>query len=222
MHPLSNGWFAPPLTAEDQENTSERFGALGRRISRAHHLQFLAWRRLREEWTFEAAPIADGQRFFIPEVKRLCASDEIFLDAGAHYGSVTESLPQANQRIVPPDRRRRAGPVQSGPPAKEPALGCRTIGVFTIARLGSRRRGRRAKSTMGWIMRRRFRIPAACESRPVASMRSVLAEIRQASPRRRRARRPERRPANTAVEATHHRRNRLSQRVTAYGERRSG
>ena len=52
-HPLSNGWFASPLTAQGQVNTASVLAQWDDDISRAHHLQFLAWRRLREEWTFE-------------------------------------------------------------------------------------------------------------------------------------------------------------------------
>jgi len=92
IHPLSNGWFAPPLTAEDRENTTRVLGLWDDNISRAHHLQFLAWRRLREEWTFKSAPLSGGNRFFIPEVNRVLRSDETLLDAGAHYGSVTKAF----------------------------------------------------------------------------------------------------------------------------------
>jgi len=91
-HPLSNGWFAPPLMAEDQNNTSKVLTLWDDDVSRAHHLQFLAWRRLREEWTFEAAPAPDCARFFIPEVTRLLHADEVLLDAGAHHGSVTKTF----------------------------------------------------------------------------------------------------------------------------------
>ena len=91
-HPLSNGWFAPPLTAQDQANTAKVLARWDDDVSRAHHLQFLAWRRLREEWTFEAAPAPDCARFFIPEVTRLLHADEVLLDAGAHHGSVTKAF----------------------------------------------------------------------------------------------------------------------------------
>lgn len=92
VHPLSNGWFAPPLSARDRANTAKVLTLWDDDISRAHHLQFLAWRRLREEWTFEPAPLANGSRFFIPEVTRLLRADEILLDVGAHHGSVTEAF----------------------------------------------------------------------------------------------------------------------------------
>jgi FkbM family methyltransferase len=94
LHPLSNGWFAPPLTAEDQESTAKVLALWDDDISRAHHLQFLAWRRLREEWTFDAAPMVSGSRFFIPEVTSVLHGSEILLDAGAHHGSVTEAFVQ--------------------------------------------------------------------------------------------------------------------------------
>src|SRR5215475_8616332 len=40
VHPLSNGWFAPPLTAADQENTCKVLVLWDDDASRAHHLQF--------------------------------------------------------------------------------------------------------------------------------------------------------------------------------------
>ena len=92
IHPLSNGWFAPPLAPEDRENTSRVLELWDDNISRAHHLQFLAWRRLREEWTFESAPHPGGDRFFIPEVSRLLHGNETLLDGGAHHGSVTKTF----------------------------------------------------------------------------------------------------------------------------------
>ncbi len=92
LHPLSNGWFAPPLTAIDRDNTAKVLAFWHDDTSRAHHLLFLAWRRLREEWTFERAPLAHGSRFFIPEVTNVLHGDETLLDAGAHHGSVTETF----------------------------------------------------------------------------------------------------------------------------------
>ena len=92
LHPLSNGWFAPPLTARDAAKTAAVLARWDDDISRAHHLQFLAWRRLREEWTFTAAPVAGGNRFFIPEVTDVLGRDEVYVDAGAHHGSVIEAF----------------------------------------------------------------------------------------------------------------------------------
>jgi FkbM family methyltransferase len=92
LHPLSNGWFSPPLMADDRENTAEVLARWEDDVSRAHHLQFLAWRRLREEWSFDDAPLPEGERFFIPEVTGILHGDEILLDAGAHHGSVIEAF----------------------------------------------------------------------------------------------------------------------------------
>jgi FkbM family methyltransferase len=92
LHPLSNGWFASPLSAKDQDNTARVLALWGDDISRASHLQFLAWRRLREEWTFADAPVPNCSRFFIPEVVSVLHGNEILLDAGAHHGSVTEAF----------------------------------------------------------------------------------------------------------------------------------
>lgn len=88
-HPLSNGWFAAPFGAEDVAETASMLDRWTDDQSRAHHLQFLAWRRLREEWMFSEAPVTTHDRFFIPEVAQRLTRDEIFLDAGAHHGQVS-------------------------------------------------------------------------------------------------------------------------------------
>lgn len=87
-HPLSNGWFAPRLTAQERIKTETVLARWDDDVSRAHHLQFLAWRRLREEWVFEVAPVRSDNRFFIPEIAAILRGDEILLDAGAHHGNV--------------------------------------------------------------------------------------------------------------------------------------
>ena len=89
LHPLSNGWLAPALTAGDLDSAAGVLAHWHDDMSRAHHLQFLAWRRLREEWTFAGAPVVTDNRFFIPEVTGILYDDEVFVDAGAHHGSVT-------------------------------------------------------------------------------------------------------------------------------------
>lgn len=114
LHPLSNGWFARPLSAKDQENTARVLALWDDDVSRAHHLQFLAWRRLREEWVFAGAPIPDGSRFFIPEVVNALHGDEFLLDAGAHHGSVSQAFVQQTKGVfrriaaVEPDPSNRA------------------------------------------------------------------------------------------------------------------
>jgi FkbM family methyltransferase len=88
QHPLSNGWFAEPLTATDQREIEGVLAGWDDDVSRAHHLQFIAWRRLREEWTFAGAPIST-ERYFIPEVAAELHDRETFLDGGAHHGIVS-------------------------------------------------------------------------------------------------------------------------------------
>jgi FkbM family methyltransferase len=97
MHPLSNGWFARPLTPDDEHQTAQVLTGWADDISRAHHLQFLAWRRLREEWSFEGAPVSNTDRFFIPEVARILNGHEILLDGGAHHGNVIEAFAKQTQ-----------------------------------------------------------------------------------------------------------------------------
>lgn len=91
-HPLGNGWFSPPLTREDLERTAKILGSWHDGVSRAHHLQFLAWRRLREEWVFEPAPLSSDTRFFIPELADVLTDNEFFVDGGAHHGHVTQEF----------------------------------------------------------------------------------------------------------------------------------
>jgi FkbM family methyltransferase len=78
------------LTVHDREATETVLSCWSDDVSRAHHLQFLAWRRLREEWSFEAAPVSERDRFFIPEVADVLRADEVLLDAGAHHGGVVQ------------------------------------------------------------------------------------------------------------------------------------
>ena len=92
LHPLSNGWFSPPLPDDDRQNTATVLRRWADDTSRAHHLQFLAWRRQRAEWTFDGAAVHTDNRFFIPEVTRALRADEVFVDAGAHHGGVIDSF----------------------------------------------------------------------------------------------------------------------------------
>ena len=111
QHPLANGWFADPLTAADRRQIASVYASWDDDVSRAHHLQFMALRRLREEWTFEDAPIST-ERYFIPEVVEGLRDREIFLDGGAHHGAVSLAFAarSAGLRIlaVEPDAANRA------------------------------------------------------------------------------------------------------------------
>lgn len=89
LHSLSNGWVAPPLSITDKSMAGSVVSGFGDDVSRAHYLQFLAWRRLRQEWTFADADVVGGDRFFIPEVLAALDGGEVFIDGGAHHGSVT-------------------------------------------------------------------------------------------------------------------------------------
>ncbi len=91
-HPLSNGWFAGQLSAQDRQMAADVLARWDDDVSRAHHIQFLAWRRLRQEWEFAAAPISGDNRFFIPEVRSVLHGEESFLDAGAHHGVVLKAF----------------------------------------------------------------------------------------------------------------------------------
>jgi hypothetical protein len=92
IHPLSNGWYARPFDSVDRAMTVNALDGWSDDISRAHHLAFLAWRRLRQEWTFQPAPVTTGDRFFVPQILAALTNHDVFLDAGAHHGSVTEKF----------------------------------------------------------------------------------------------------------------------------------
>lgn len=87
-HPLGNGWFSGKLGQADIENIELVLAGWQDDVSRAHHLQFIAWHALREDWLFDDAPVTIGDRYFIPEVVSLLRSDEIFCDLGAHHAEV--------------------------------------------------------------------------------------------------------------------------------------
>lgn len=151
-HPLSNGWFAGTLTDLDLRMTGRVLDGFADDVSRAHHLQFLAWRRLRQEWTFDGAAVNGDDRFFIPEVMRTLGGHETFIDAGAHHGSVVEAFcRRVNGRFrrivaVEPDaanRRQLATLVETG------MAGDDRIAIFDCA-LGSEAGEARFHSGLGY------------------------------------------------------------------------
>ncbi len=93
-HPLSNGWFAPKFNSLTAGNIQRTLSLWHDDVSRAHHLQFIAWRRLRQEWTFQEAPIDIGNRYFIPQVVGVLNQHERFMDVGAHEGKVITRFSQ--------------------------------------------------------------------------------------------------------------------------------
>lgn len=91
-HPLGNGWFAGELSRTDIEGIESVLLRYDDNQSRAHHLQFLAWHRLHEEWFFDDAPVTIDDRYFIPEIVPTLRRDEVFVDLGAHHGNVSEKF----------------------------------------------------------------------------------------------------------------------------------
>ena len=89
-HPLGNGWFAGRLDDGDLRETAAVLDRWADDASRAHHLQFLAWHCLREDWSFAGAPVIPDDRFFIPEILRVLHDDEAFADLGAHHGTTVQ------------------------------------------------------------------------------------------------------------------------------------
>jgi FkbM family methyltransferase len=87
-HPLNNGWFSGPLSAEDKKNISEVMAGFIDAQSKAAYLQFLAWRVLREDWIFDEIVVVRSNRFFIDQVVNRLTKNENFLDIGAYDGRV--------------------------------------------------------------------------------------------------------------------------------------
>lgn len=87
-HPLSNGWFADQLNPCDADAVKEVLSIWADDVSRAHHLQFIVWHYLREDWMFSGATIAPDNRYFISEILHVLHDHERFVDVGAHHGEV--------------------------------------------------------------------------------------------------------------------------------------
>jgi len=86
IHPLNNGWFFGPLSADDKVNITAVLDKLQDPHSKAAYLQFLAWRVLREEWTFDGAPVSMEDKYSIPQLLRVLTEEETILDVGAYDG----------------------------------------------------------------------------------------------------------------------------------------
>lgn len=87
-HPLSNGWFVERPDEADLQHVERVLSLWADDISRAHHLQFIAWHALREDHVFDDAPVTLHDRYFIPSVRSILHEQEAFLDVGAHHGEV--------------------------------------------------------------------------------------------------------------------------------------
>lgn len=91
--PMGNGWFLPSVAEEEYAAIREVFFNWSDDVSRAAHLQFIAWRLHREEWEYAEAPVSIDDRYFIEPLRcRLKQGEEYFLDAGAYHGKVSEAF----------------------------------------------------------------------------------------------------------------------------------
>lgn len=86
--PMGNGWFTGELDETDRMAIERTLLSWDDDISRAAHLQFLAWRMHREEWCFDDAEVNTNDRYFPAFIRQLLGNDEAFLDAGAYLGDV--------------------------------------------------------------------------------------------------------------------------------------
>ncbi|MCD6321484.1 MAG: FkbM family methyltransferase [Clostridiales bacterium] len=92
QYPLHNGWYAGSLDERDVHGIESVLSRWQDDLSRAHHLQFIAWRSLREEWFFDNAPVTIHDRYFISHVLTVLHDHEIFVDIGAHHGEVSRKF----------------------------------------------------------------------------------------------------------------------------------
>jgi FkbM family methyltransferase len=88
-HPLSNGWFCAELSAEDGEQILTVMNRWDDAPSRAYHLQFVAWRHLRQDWVFAEAEMQLDNRYLIPQVTSVIDEREVIADIGGHQGETT-------------------------------------------------------------------------------------------------------------------------------------
>ncbi len=88
-HPLANGWVARAMSVHGVEKIAGVWHRWDDDASRAHHLQFLAWRCLREEWVLPGATVRNDDRYFVPEVASVLNDHETFLDGGACDGATS-------------------------------------------------------------------------------------------------------------------------------------
>jgi FkbM family methyltransferase len=89
-YPIGNGWFMGDLNGVERKMVEQVLAGWSDDMSRAHHLQFIAWHRLRQDWIFDGAPVDLEHRYFIPEVVSLLGDQEVFVDVGAHRGEIAK------------------------------------------------------------------------------------------------------------------------------------
>lgn len=88
--PMHNGWRAHWPAATGVAALHTVLAGWADDGSRAHHLQFLAWRLARQEWTFDAAPVLPQERFATPEFEAALGRAERLLDGGAHRAQLVQ------------------------------------------------------------------------------------------------------------------------------------
>ena len=91
-HPIGNGWFMNKTSENEKESIKKVYNSLSDDVSRMHYLQFITWRRLRIELRSGDSEINVNNRFFIPEVVDVLNENEVFVDCGAHNGSVVKKF----------------------------------------------------------------------------------------------------------------------------------
>lgn len=110
-HPLNNGWEIEDININDQKKIqfiATRFWS--DTFSKKYYLQFLAWKKLKQEWHFKNAPIKSEDRFFIDKIIKKIKLNEVFVDIGAHTCAVSKKLIKITKNkireliIIEPDK----------------------------------------------------------------------------------------------------------------------
>ena len=92
-HPLDNGWFIGELSKIEQNKISNIANDFWSDLySLKHYIQFLAWKKCREEWLFMNSKIDNDNRFFINQIINNLSTKETFIDVGAHKCSVSKKF----------------------------------------------------------------------------------------------------------------------------------
>ncbi len=99
-HPMDNGWHARLPAAGRDAPLRRVLCAWADDSSRAHHLQFLAWRCKRLEWRFAAAPVVPEERYLEPTFSAAWRPGERVLDGGAHHGQTLQRWMDAHPGCI--------------------------------------------------------------------------------------------------------------------------
>jgi FkbM family methyltransferase len=110
-HPLNNGWSIEKFNKQDRKNIKSIINNFwSDTYSLKHYLQFLAWKKLKQEWFFDKAPVNSKNRFFIDKILSKLSNEEYYLDIGSHHCQVAKKFLDLTKNkfkkiiLIEPDR----------------------------------------------------------------------------------------------------------------------